>query len=155
MKSQTILRDKGFTLIEVVLTISIIAIFLGISSFVDQSFFNRKLLKEEKSVLVSILQNAQNKAMNNINGNDYGVHINKTAYVIFWEFPYDETNLSNEIIARNKNIKIYSTNLLNNDEVEVIFLQLSGDVKTTGKIDLEDKTNNKYIELLSGGLINW
>lgn len=157
MKLQMPLKNNGFTLIEVMIVIIILCSFFLIGFFVDQGMYSRKSLQEEELLVISILQKARSRAMNNIYESNHGLHIEDNSYVIFKTTPYVESNLTNEKIPRNNKISITAgLELLDEDnEIEIIFTRLSGDPINTGGIKLDDNLEQKYININKRGLIDW
>lgn len=151
MKSPTILKNKksGFTLIEILITITLIGIVVGLGSVVNIDFYSREIRISEQATLVSILQKARSDAMNNINATPHGVHIGNTAYVIFHSQSYDPNETDNQTIERNPNIT--TTGLQ-----DIVFEQLSGNTENTGTIILKDPNDlEKSITIKANGLIEW
>ncbi|MDP2788459.1 MAG: prepilin-type N-terminal cleavage/methylation domain-containing protein [bacterium] len=151
MKLQITLKDKnqnGFTLIEVLITMAVISLLFFAGYFVSVDSFSRELIISEHLTLVSVLQKARNRAMNNINTSRHGVYIENDLYIIFRKFPHNSNEPTNEKIQRNNNINISGLN-------EVIFSQLSGESGNTGDIFLDDGMRTKKITIKKGGLIDW
>jgi prepilin-type N-terminal cleavage/methylation domain-containing protein len=174
MKSQIISKNKGFTptptlgnnksklasgftLIEIIIVMIIISSFLLIGSFVNQEIYNQKSLFQEKLLLITILQKVRNKAINNIHESNHGLYIDNSNYIIFRKFPYNQFDLTNDIIPKNNNFAITaSLDLINNNnQIEIIFNQLSGEPANTGQIILSDGIKQEYINIKKGGLIDW
>lgn len=156
MKLQTISKDKGLTLIEIIIFLFIFSSLILIGLSIEPNIYNKKILEKEHDILVTILLRARNYSMNNINSINYGIHIEDDSYVLFSEIPYDKNDLSNEFTKRNENIVISSPDLwLNNNQIEIIFSQLSGEPNQTGQIELKENNNYKYINIYKSGLIDW
>jgi len=145
MKSLTACTSSGFALIEIIVVIAVTTGLFAIGSFVDTNMTSRRSLSSEQAILVLVLQKARNQAMNNIYASPHGIHIEDDSYVIFREFPYHESNLTNETIPRNNNFD-------DGDDFEVIFTQLSGEPNHTGQINFN---GGKYIKIEKSGLIDW
>lgn len=145
MKSRTTLKgNHGFTLIEILVALGIVAILFTASSFLNFNSYNRELLESEQETLVSVLITARSRSMNNIDASRHGVKIEDDNFILFRELPYDE-----EIIPRNSNVK--NTSTLDT----VIFEQLSGEIDNFGEIILSENLKTKKITLLQSGLIDW
>jgi len=155
MKSQTAYKDNkssGFTLIEILVVMGIVIALFAIGNFVDFSNIGRASLNKEEEKLVSVLQKARNRSMNNIGQSRHGVRIDpvdKTNFIIFQETPY----LENEKIPRSENIEIDTSSI---NTTDIIFDQLSGQPNKTGNIILSDNNNTtRNITILTSGLIDW
>ncbi len=148
MKSQTTSKDKGFTLIEVLVVMGIVAVLFAVGDLIDFGSLGRRTLGSEEVTLVSILQRARSESMNNINALPHGVHVEEKNFVIF-EDSYDEKDSSNQKIPRNTNIDISPL------DYEVTFAQLSGNPDNTDDISISDKVQTKTIKISEMGLIDW
>ncbi len=157
MKLQLAYTNRGFTLIEILVVMGIVGILFVAGSFMDIGSIGRSLRASEHATLISILQTARGRAMNNIYASAHGVHVEDDEYVLFREFPYSESESTNEAFPRNENVTISATaNLLDaDDEIEVVFEQLSGEPENTGDITVEDTVPPKEIRILANGLIDW
>jgi prepilin-type N-terminal cleavage/methylation domain-containing protein len=150
--------DKGFTLFEIIVVIALIAGLFAVGSFVDLSMINRNLLSTEEATLVSVLQKAQNEAMNNIDAKPHGVHIDINAYTLFEGTTYSSSSTTNEVINRNSKIVVSGINdTAFTLPYDIVFEQLSGEPNPTGLITLKETggVNQKDINIRSGGLIDW
>ncbi len=141
-------------MIEVLVTLAIVAGIFATGSFVNFDAYRGNLIDTERATVVSVLQKARNRAMNNIFTSEHGVHIEENAYVIFRKFPYDNNENTNERIPRNSNIIITT---VPDDISNIIFTQLSGEPKLPGDIilNLNDEVRTKTITIKTGGLIDW
>ena len=150
MTSRIVSKDKteGFTLIEILVVMGVVGVFLALGAFVDIKSIGRQSLSAEEATLVSVLERARSRAMNNIFASRHGVHLEDDSYVIFREFPYDSDNDSNESIVRNENISFSGPD-------EVIFEQLSGNSENPGEIVLDDGENTQAVRIFGSGLIDW
>ena len=127
----------GFTLMEVLIVLAMLAIIASATLFFSISFFQREILDSERSQLVVILQTARAQSMQNIAGVKHGVAINPnnaSQYVVFAGDSYAQADES-ELVAINHspNIK-FSTST----PIEIVFEQLSGQANYDGEITIYD-----------------
>lgn len=150
MKLQITLKDKkGFTLIEIIVVVAIVISLFAFGILIDSKAFTRTSVISEQETLVSILQKARSRAMNNIEHTRHGVFVDEDKYVIF-QSSYDEDDEDNEKIERNENFTI--TGLY---QTEIIFDQISGIPNVTGEIKISDGVIEKTININEVGLIDW
>jgi prepilin-type N-terminal cleavage/methylation domain-containing protein len=159
MASRRVYINKGFTLIEILVVIGIIVLLFAAGSFVNIRNINSELLRTERATLVSVLEKARGRAMNNIDAKEHGVHIDPAAdeYVLFEVLvgsAYDPADPGNEEIGRNKNVDVDLSDIGTGD---IIFHQLSGEPYDTGEIKLKDTITNTEVKIIirEGGLIDW
>lgn len=138
---------KGFTLIEVLVVIGIIIGLFAIGALVDSSSIGRQSLSSVESTLVSVLQKARSRAMNNIAETSHGVFIDSDKFVLFQGGSYDSGESTNEEISRSDAVAVTGLD-------EIIFTPLSGEA-TDGTITLTQGVQSREIEILEDGLINW
>lgn len=138
----------GFTLLEVLVTMAIVGTIFAVGSFLDLNIYSRELLASEQTDLISILQKARNRSMNNLYSSSHGVHITEDSFIIFRGSSYLADVPTNEIITRNDNIIITGIN-------DIVFSQFSGNANPTGDILLQDNLQTKTINIKANGLIDW
>lgn len=126
----------GFTFIEVLVVLAMLAIIASITLFFSLNFYQRELLASERSLLISILQTARAKAMQNVAGMPHGVAINPAnthQYVVFVADSYEKAEKSTSlIIPYSPNIQFASST-----PETIIFSQLSGQANYEGMIILK------------------
>lgn len=145
--------NRGFTLIEILISIGILALIASLGLFISLDFFRSYSFRSEQSVIVSLLQNARSKSLNNINQVRHGVHFEvnpNLKYIIFEGSSYDSSNPSNLTINSSYNSAISSPSL----PFDVIFDQLSG-TSTPLTITASDGTKSYNVKVNSEGQIDW
>ncbi len=152
----TSIRDKGFTLVEILVVIALFSIILWFGLFVGFDFYKNYSFRSEESVIVSVLQKARNQSLNNINQTRHGVHFEQGQYIIF-ECPTatpqcDAYSAGPEDNTINSSYGISIDNL----PFDVIFEQLGGNCANCPITIKASYENNDYeIEINSEGGISW
>src|SRR3989339_112068 len=84
-KSLVISPKSGFTLLEVMIVVAILAIIMGVTMSSGFGFYNNQSLIGERDGLVSLLRHARGRAMNNMNQSSHGVYISTSTnqYILF------------------------------------------------------------------------
>lgn len=156
MRSRVRTQRAGFTLIEVLVVLSIITMIIGATLIFDVNSFRGEAFRGERAALVVALQTARADALNNINQSKHGVKINPSGYngyVIFEGNSYvsSDPDLREEIPAS------YPVTLGLASPDEVIFSQLSGDTNFNGTVVLVDPQRNMTAEIIINheGKIGW
>jgi len=110
---------KGFTAIELLITISIIAVvaLFTIGNGVDTNA--RADLASDYTTLLQLLTHARNEAMNNVNQAPHGVHINASSFTLFEGATYVAGAPGNQMTARNTSVAV-------SGPTDIVFEQLSG-----------------------------
>ncbi len=147
---------RGFTLIEVLIVLTLITMIAGLSLFFNIDMYRGDSFRAERNILVVALQTARADALNNINQKKHGVAINPTGYegyVVFEgnNFASSEPNTRKEIPAS------YGIELDALSPDEVVFSQLSGNANFEGEIILIDPLRNASatIAINNEGKIGW
>src|SRR5438105_2008049 len=84
MKHEALKKNTaGFTLIEIIIAIAILAIILTLGLFISFDFYKSYAFRSEKNIIVSVLQKARGQALNNINQARHGVSFQSGQYIIF------------------------------------------------------------------------
>jgi len=145
-------KNKGLTLIEIIVVIAIFGMIIAFGSIIDLGSFKRNTFLAEQSVLVSVLQKARSHSMNNIFESAHGVCYVSPNYVIFrGRTTCLPTGVTDETIPANINIASNSGTIFPS---EVIFSQLTG--KTTAvTIHITDGIKSADITINNEGTIDW
>lgn len=145
--------NRGFTLIEIVVVIAILGMILVFGLITTMDSFKRSTLQTEQSTLVSALEKARSRAMNNINESKWGVCFLTPNYVIFQGTTCAPAS-TNELISANANIANLSDFSNPAKFPAIIFSQLSGN--TTGAtIHMTDGIKSAITTINYEGTINW
>jgi prepilin-type N-terminal cleavage/methylation domain-containing protein len=75
--------SSGFTLIEIIIVIAIFGALLALGLFMSMDAYRGFSFRSERSTIVSLLQKARSRAMNNSNQTPWGVCYQSGNYVIF------------------------------------------------------------------------
>ncbi len=150
-KAKIFSHAKGFTLLELLIVIALIAVISTLGLLVGMDFYRTYAFSYERQVVVSALEKARNQALSNINQARHGVYFAGGNYVIFQGLTYASRNMAfDQVISA-------SPALSHSGMQEVVFSQLSGDAVVTGSpLQLSDGlTHNVTISINSEGQINW
>ncbi len=146
--------QKGLTLIEIMVVIGIFMLIIGFGTIVDLNFVKRDLLKAEEDVIVSSLEKARSRSMNNIFESAHGFCYISPNYIIFRDSPSTRCvagESTNEVISANVGIAENSGTTF---PTFVIFSQLAG-TTTDNSIVLSDGVRLKNITINHEGRIDW
>jgi len=146
--------QRGFTLIELIVVMSIIGILLGLTSINLARSQQTASLTSAGEMLIADLRQQQLKSMiGDTEGrpasDSYGIHFDPNKYVLFHGTTYSSSDTSNFVINLDSNMQF------NNSNVDIIFSKLSGEIVTDTTIDLQDNTNSnlKRIHLNAFGTV--
>jgi prepilin-type N-terminal cleavage/methylation domain-containing protein len=152
MKSQIKSTNKGFTLIEVLVVVGLLVTVFAIGALTNVGMYTRELSRSEQSDLFTVLQQARDRAMNNVNATTHGVYFGNDieCYYVFEGTSYggDPCEDSGN---QDRNINITSAAAFE----EVYFEQLSGNPSDSGDITMTDTGTGRerIITIQENGLI--
>jgi len=154
---------EGFTLIEVVISIAVLAVILVLGLFVSFDFYKSYAFNSEKNIIVSVLQKARNQSLDNINQTRHGVHFSNPLEYIIFECKSGNPQCTDYATGADtsKNfppvVHMYGVSIPNTP-FDVIFDQLSGDcVSSNCPLPINVNANGKTqtVSVNSEGQIDW
>lgn len=147
-------RKSGFTLVEVVLVLSLMVVFFGLSALYSQTSQVRADLNAQASNFVGFLRLAQSSAEAGKGGTSHGIHLENNKYVVFAGASYNQDDSANYEIVLPDTIEI-STFDLNGAGDDIIFNAPNGETDEYGTVTfLSSQINkNKIITITNAGAI--
>ena len=155
---------SGFTLIEVIMVMGLMAVVAGLTAFFSLDDYRAYAFRGERDLIVNVLTKARGQAMSNVclgspctEGKAHGVRVDEAnkRYIIFQETTYTEGAATNEIISSEQAItaSCASSPCL----TDIVFSQLSGrPVPASWAVTLSDNYgHSSVISINSEGRIEW
>ena len=140
---------NGFTLVEIVIVVAILAVVLGLGYFVGFDFYKNYALHSEKDILISVLRKARSQALNNVGATAHGVYIDDSSYTIFYGNSFvSRDSQYDENIRKAPGISLSGLN-------EVVFAPLTATSTASSTIVLNNNRNSFFIDINYEGRINW
>lgn len=138
--------DQGFTLLEALMVIGILALILAVGGPIALDFYLDYQLSSEIQLLTSVLQQARNLSMINHNESDHGVYIDTTKFTIFQGSSFASRDQSQDkTFPRAQAISVSGPG-------ELIFTALSGQTASS-TYTLGDGRKNKNVYVNAEGLV--
>lgn len=141
--------SSGFTLIEVLLSVSIITILVGASMPVYQSFLTRTDLDITAEAIAGALRRAQTYSRGMNYDQQWGVEVQTGVVTLFRgssfagrNTAFDETTVIPPSISRS-------------GLTEVLFAKLTGAPNTTGNITLTTTNDTRTVSINAEGMVNY
>ena len=129
------LNQKGFSLIELLVVVLIIAILIGLAFVSYRLFEKRTELETTAQNILATLKLAQTKTLASEGASQYGVHFENDKYILFKGDTYQEGAVENKIYQLPKRLEIYDIDLADEGN-DVIFRRISGHTQQNGAIRL-------------------
>ncbi len=130
-------KEFGFTLVEILVTISIFALIAAFSVFASFDYYRSYALRSERYNLVSLLQKARGQAQANINQQKHGIHFDSGGFTLFEGNAYVAGAPSNAFFSSNGIVT-------HSGPSDIIFDQLTAGT-SGGNITLHDGTHPDVI----------
>ncbi|MDP3741155.1 MAG: prepilin-type N-terminal cleavage/methylation domain-containing protein [bacterium] len=135
----------GFTLIEVIIGMGILATIAAFGLFISMDVYRGNSFHTERNIIISILQKARSRAVNNINQISHGVCFQSGNYVIFEGPTCPGTNP--ETFPRGSSVSSTWPS-------EIVFDQLTGNT-IGGSITITDGARTSIVTINNEGRISW
>ena len=120
---------SGFTLIELIVSMAIIAIFTGIITISLINIEPRSSLTTTAATLISDIKLQQLKAMTggikNNAASEFGVFFENDKYILFSGINYTPADPSNTIVSYDENIRLTSINFPGS---QIVFNRIKGEI---------------------------
>ena len=147
------LNDKGFSVVEILLVVGLIALLVSLSFLGYRSFEKSLTLSTTANEIITALHLAADQTISSKGDMVYGVHFESDAYAIFSGLVYNASSTGNEVFAMPAAIEI-SDIALTGGGSEVIYNRLTGQTDTPGTVSLRVKlepTKTRIVNVLSAG----
>lgn len=151
------IKNKGISIIEIIIVISIIAIISAITIPNLSQFRNQQAIKNTAEDIISLLNEARNSTISSKNSNTYGIHFQSDRAILFTGSFFNE-DPSNKQIDFDSAITIPETGgiNLNGGGDDIVFVRITGDTLNYGTIVIQlssDITQQKVINISKIGVI--
>lgn len=138
----------GFTLIELVIAFGVVLILITVSISLTVNFSNNQDLDDATYQLISLLRQAQNKAMAVEDDSNFGVLISNLEFVLFKGVNYvGRDPVFDFTVQVPDNLNISGPN-------EIVFAKLNGLPNTLANITISNTSQSNTIEINQVGRIN-
>jgi len=147
---KTVNKKRGFTLIEIVVTLSITVAILGFTVVGGIGSLFTNSLDAQMYKIIGDLFTARNDALLNLHQVSHGVHFEKTSFSMF-ENTYEEGQSNNEISRVAPSFSLSGLN-------QVTFVPLTGESIASGTVSLintNSPKNHREINIDNHGVIDW
>ncbi|MFH0923637.1 MAG: prepilin-type N-terminal cleavage/methylation domain-containing protein [Candidatus Falkowbacteria bacterium] len=143
-------KEKGFTLIEIIIVIAIISIITVISIVSWRSFSDVTNLGNTAKMIEIKIKLAKSYSLSALNDTNYGVHLKSDSVTIFSGSTYIDGDSANQVFALTDGVEIYGGAVGS----DIIFSRLTGTTDDAGNIDIRvinDNSKTKIITINSQG----
>lgn len=143
-------NNKGFTLLETIVVITLIVAISIVSAVVFYNLKERKSVEKDVDSVVSIIDSTRKMSLNRKYDSAYGVLLSTTSIISFSGNTYSTGNkISEYSLDKNNTISIN----LSSGTKEIDFKKVTGDLTATGTIVVGTSNYSKIITIYGTGLI--
>ena len=144
---------KGFTLLEVLISVAILAIVGTILISAFGSFRAAEDLREAHSNIIGLLKDARARTLSSDSNSGYGVHFETLRAVLFKGVAYSSSDPLNEIYNLPGSVQISTISL--GGPVDTVFTRLLGTTTSSGTVILQSLRNSstKVITIEPTGVV--
>lgn len=139
---------KGFTLIEVLIALAIVAVIAAVGVTSLSNFNAQEALSVETVKVISLLSKARSQTLSAKGGNAYGVHFEERKAVLFKGAVYSASDPNNQTQVLHTEVKISALSLLGGGS-EVVFKKLTGGTAQSGTVTLSLARNPSVTKLIT------
>lgn len=139
-------KHLAFTLLEVILVMTLVAVGVGFSALYSQTAQVRADVNAQAATLSSHLRLAQSSAAAGEGGESHGIHLESDEYVLFDGSPYVSGDPDNVTIELPPTIHIQSI-ALNGGGNDIIFDPPQGETSTHGSFELYSESIEKTLSI--------
>lgn len=150
-------KNKGISVIEILIAVSIIAIISAIVVPSLSKFHNQQVIKNTAEDVISLLNEARNSTISSKDSNTYGVQFQSDRVILFSGSSFSDSP-SNKQINFDSSVTIPAIGgiSLNGGGSNVVFDRITGDTANYGTIIIKlisDNTQQKIININKIGII--
>ncbi len=152
---------RGFTLLEILITLAIFSVIIGLGLFMSLDVYRGFNSRSERDVVVALLQKARSRSLANINETAWGLCYTAPNYVIF-RGSYTAGATTNEPVPASPAVTLSGFPTCGSG-TEIVFAQLTGDLSPQLVPATSEKTitvsqqgrPDQTVSINNEGRINW
>lgn len=146
---------KGFSLLELIIVVGIMAILGAITIFSLISMNNAELVSRDVFQVRSLLDRARSQTLSAKDDSQYGVHFTQTSVTLFKGSAYSPSDPENYVFNLDDRVLI-SSFVFSGQGNDVVFYRLTGETSVSGTVTFilkKDPSKTKTITISKTGII--
>ncbi len=147
-KPFAIRNGRGFTAIEFLIALSVLAVLTTIIFVSMSSFRNSKALQMVSEDILSLIDEARGDTLSAKDGYSYGVHFESAKIVIFRGTVYSSSDSSNKTVDVDGAVDVYNVSLTGGGQ-DVLFQRLTGKTGQNGTVMIRLKSDNSKTKTIT------
>lgn len=142
---------KGITIVEIILSISIIVLLISVILPRFSDMRNYETLKSATEDVLSVVDKARSQTLASVNSSEYGVHFETNNVIIFKGKTYSSSATDNETIPILSPTSI-TTISLTGGVSDIYFNRLTGSPSASGSVVLSNGSFTRTITISATGV---
>ena len=145
----------GFTLIEILIVISIFSILFAFISAPLMSFYKDVVYRGNVENVLTMIDEARKSTLSSYYSSQYGVHLSTSTVTLFRGDTYSEEDTNNDVYDLSGIVEITEINI-NGSVYDIVFERITGETTGYGTIEislLTGSTSPKTITIYKSGLV--
>ena len=129
------MKHKGFTILEILVAISILALAVTIVAFSFSKLNSSQALDKSATLVTSILDEARSLTLSSKGDSQYGVYLEASQVVLFTGDTYSPSDITNVVTNLNPLVELRDITL-SGGGTSVVFKRLTGNTAETGTVEI-------------------
>lgn len=142
------MKQKGFTILEILLAIAILTLTLTIVTFSFSKLNTSQALDKSAVLVVSILDEARSLTLSSKGDSQHGVYFEMSQVVLFKGSTYSPSDPLNVVTNLNPLVGLQNINL-SGGGTSVVFKRLTGHTDETGSLEVFLKASPSTLRLIN------
>jgi prepilin-type N-terminal cleavage/methylation domain-containing protein len=138
-------NQKGFTLMEILVVLGILAILttIGMTSFRNSSV--RVNLEQQSAIALSLVEEARNNSLASLNNSEYGIRFSSTTVTLFQGKTYSSGASNKTHVFTNG---VYASPINISGGNDIYFNRLTGEPSATGTVTFKITADQSLFKVL-------
>lgn len=143
-------NKRGFTAIELLMGLAVIAVIFSIALGPLRSFRDSQILASDTENILSLLKEARSQTVFSKNSSQYGVHFESGRTVLFKGTAFTEPNADNKEFLLHDGLTISDWSL-NGGGADTVFERLTGKTTQFGAVTVSLISNPSKVKIINIG----
>lgn len=155
MNAESLHKEKGFTLIEILITLGIVGVLFGLISAPLMSFYRDIVYRGNVENVLTMLDEARKSTLSSYYSSQYGVHVATSTVTLFKGATYSAVDPDNDVFELSGIVEITETNITGGGD-EIVFERITGETSQDGTLVvslLVGRMSSSTITIHKSGLV--
>lgn len=141
------MKNKAFTLLEMLLVLTLVSLFFGLGLLYTQTSTLRADLNTQADELAAYVRLAQSAAASGKEDQEHGIRLEADSYTLFLGNTYNELDAANIVITLPRTVEIQNISL-NGGSSDLIFSPPYGETENHGSFQLVSLNTGDAVTLM-------